>query len=253
MKATILITGAARRLGASVARSLAGQGYFIIIHYHRSMADAAQLEHEIRAAGGGCGLVRADLTDRASVAGLISSCIDQFGDIDVLINNASGYQYDSGVQPDSAAWNTNLRSNLEAPVVLAQQYFVARQKRPGLVINMLDFKVANLNPDHFSYTIAKAGLAAATRMLAMAFKGIVRVNGVAPGLTLVSGRQTEAQFDRAWRATPLGRGPTPDEIATAVNYTINTKSLNGQILYLDGGASLRPRARDISVDPAALG
>jgi NAD(P)-dependent dehydrogenase (short-subunit alcohol dehydrogenase family) len=145
-----------------------------------------------------------------------------------------------------------MRTNLEAPAFLAHALHQANPKGPANIINILDFKVGNLNPDYLSYTTAKVCLAGLTRMLAIAFHGRIRVNAIAPGLTMRSGRQTEAQFERAWRMTPLGRGPEIHEITAAARFILDTASLNGQIIFLDGGAALRPRARDISVDPEAL-
>ena len=247
-----LVTGGARRLGAEIAKGLAADGYFIILHYHRSHQAAEQVAHDIADAGGQCGLLRADLTNRNDVAGLISSCAARFHLPTLLVNNASSYHYDSAVSLPDEAWDANIATNLHAPLLLSHALYLALRPAAGAIVNLLDFKVTSLNPDYFSYTVAKAGLAAATRMMAMAFKGVVRVNGVAPGLTMRSGRQDERQFEQAWSMTPLGRGPSPAEIAGAVRYAAATRSLNGQILVLDGGASLAPRARDISVDEAAL-
>ncbi len=247
----MLVTGGARRVGAALVRSLAAAGYPVIAHFQSSEVAARQLAAEIAAAGGVCGILQADLTDRAAVESLVERCIGRFGPLGVLVNNASAYRYDTAATLDTAAWDENLRTNLEAPLFLAKA-FAESCAAGGSIINMLDFKVTNLNPDYFSYTVAKVGLAGATRMLAMAFRGRVRVNGIAPGLTMQSGRQTEEQFLRAWRMTPLGYGPTPEELGRAARFLIETPSVNGQILGLDGGASLRPRARDISVDPLAL-
>ncbi len=249
---TVLVTGAGRRVGAAIARALAARGDFVIIHYARSAAAAQALAAEIGGAGGRCGTIDADLADRAQIGSLIARCEDAFGPLDVLVNNASGYRYDTAATLEPAAWDENLRTNLEAPMFLARAFHAARAGRPAAIVNMLDFKVTCLNPDYFSYTVAKIGLSGATRLLAMAFKGVVRANGVAPGLTMPSGKQTDEQFARAWAMTPLGYGPTPEELCRAVMFLIDTPSVNGQVLCLDGGAGLRPRARDISVDPAAL-
>jgi NAD(P)-dependent dehydrogenase (short-subunit alcohol dehydrogenase family) len=251
MKAAVLVTGGARRVGAALVRSLASAGYAVIAHFQSSEACAQKLAAEIGQAGGRCGIIQADLTDRSATASLIPRCIDRFGPLGVLVNNASGYRYDNAASLNFEAWDENLRTNLEAPLFLAKA-FAETCTEGGSIINMLDFKVTNLNPDYFSYTVAKVGLAGATRMLAMALRGRVRVNGIAPGLTMQSGRQTEEQFSRAWRMTPLGYGPTPEELGRAARFLIETQSANGQILGLDGGASLRPRGRDISVDPVAL-
>jgi len=252
MHQSALVTGGARRVGAALSRVLAANGHFVAIHYQSSAAEAASLAEEIRAAGGACGLIQADLNDRAAIAGLVPRCIEAFGPIGILVNNASGYRYDTIGTLDTGPWDENVRTNLEAPLFLAQAFARTRGEQGGAIVNLLDFKVTNLNPDFFSYTVAKIGMAGATRMLAMAFGGRIRVNAIAPGLTMRSGRQTEEQFLRAWRMTPLGRGPTPEELGRALIFLIETSSINGQILTLDGGASLRPRKRDISVDPSAL-
>jgi NAD(P)-dependent dehydrogenase (short-subunit alcohol dehydrogenase family) len=249
MTSTVLITGGARRVGAAIARGLAAAGYFVVVHFQNSADEAEVLVGEIRAAGGLCGVIRADLRDRAEISGLVPRCVAAFGPLHVLVNNASSYRYDAIGALSAEIWDENLRTNLEAPLFLAGAFAAAGG---GAIVNMLDFKVTSLNPDYFSYTVAKVGMAGATRMMAMAFGGRVRVNGVAPGLTMRSGKQTEAQFERAWRMVPLGHGPTPEELAAAVLFLIRTASINGQVLSLDGGAALRPRPRDISVDPSAL-
>jgi NAD(P)-dependent dehydrogenase (short-subunit alcohol dehydrogenase family) len=251
VKQTVLVTGGARRVGAALVRALAAQGHLAVVHYQRSEDEAGHLAAEIASAGGRSGIIQADFTDRDATASLIARCTERFGPIGVLVNNASGYLYDTIDSLDAGSWDENLRTNLEAPLFLAKS-FAGMCGDGASIINMLDFKVTNLNPDYFSYTVAKVAMAGATRMLAMAFRGRVRVNAIAPGLTLQSGRQTQEQFARAWRMTPLGYGPTPEELGRAANFLIATPSVNGQILTLDGGASLRPRRRDISVDPSAL-
>jgi NAD(P)-dependent dehydrogenase (short-subunit alcohol dehydrogenase family) len=253
MKATVLVTGAAKRVGAAIARSLAAKGCFVILHYQHSGAEAQALARELEAAGGRIGLLQADLFDRTQSESVIARCASQFGPVDVLVNNASSYRYDTILSANFADWDENLRTNLEAPLFLSKAFYEGCAGRAGVIVNMLDFKVTNLNPDYFSYTVAKIGLAGATRLLAMAFRGRVRVNGIAPGLTMRSGQQTQDQFLRAWRMTPLGYGPTPEELGSAAAFLMETPSVNGQVLCLDGGASLRPRQRDISVDPEALG
>ncbi len=252
MTSTALVTGGARRVGAAFVRALTTAGLFVIIHYQNSADEAEALVREVHAAGGGCGVIQADLRDRAAIAKLVPRCLDAFGPLDVLVNNASSYRYDVIASLSSDTWDENLRTNLEAPLFLAGAFAAACGARGGAIVNMLDFKVTSLNPDFFSYTVAKVGMAGVTRMMAMAFGGRVRVNGIAPGLTLRSGEQTEAQFARAWRMTPLGHGPTREELAAALLFLVRTGSVNGQVISLDGGASLRPRRRDISVDPSAL-
>jgi len=246
MTRTVLITGAARRIGAAMATALAADGWLVIAHYHRSAADAESLAGKITAAGGQCVTVQADLSDPAAVAGLIPACVAQWGAPEALINNASSFVYDTIQTVTPAGWHAHMAPNLAAPVFLAQAFARALGEKSGCIINMLDHKLAALNPDFFSYTVAKAGLEAATRMLALAFGGRIRACGIAPGITLISGKQTEAGFARAWSAPPLGRSSTPEELAEAARFILATGSLNGQVLVLDGGDSLLKRRRDIA-------
>jgi NAD(P)-dependent dehydrogenase (short-subunit alcohol dehydrogenase family) len=245
----VLITGSARRIGAALARALAADGWHVVAHYHRSAGEAQALAAEITAAGGACDTIQADLAERAGIAALIPRCVQRFGKLDALINNASSFRYDTLQTMDDASWQSHLGPNLEAPVFLAQAFAAALEGRPGNIINMLDHKVTALNPDFFSYTIAKIAAAGATRLLAQALgpQG-VRVNGIAPGITLLSGKQTEAGFRRAWSAPPLGRSSTPEELAAVCQFILATPSLNGQILVLDGGDSLLARPRDIAFE-----
>jgi NAD(P)-dependent dehydrogenase (short-subunit alcohol dehydrogenase family) len=247
-KGTALVTGGARRIGAVIARRLAAEGYAVGIHAHHSAAEARALAAELRAGGHRAAALHADLSDRAAVAALLPDCERLLGPVRLLVNNAAGFRYDTALDFTPADLDFHLRPNLEAPLILARDVVRALAGASGAVVNMLDHKVTALNPDFFTYTTAKIGLAGATRMMAMALGGRVRVNGVAPGITLISGKQTEAGFARAWTAPPLGRSATPDEIADAVLFAAETPALNGQILVLDGGESLLERKRDVAFD-----
>ncbi len=241
----VLVTGGARRIGAAITEGLAADGWHVVIHCNASVQDARALADRVAASGGACSVVQADLADRDAVAGLIGRA----GDLDALINNASSFRYDTLETMDAASWDAHLGPNLEAPVFLAQAFAASRAGRPGCVINMLDHKVTALNPDFFSYTIAKVAHAGATRLLAQALGSAgIRVNGVAPGITLLSGKQTQAGFERAWSAPPLGRSSTPAELVAACRFILATPSLNGQILVLDGGESLLGRQRDVAFE-----
>ena len=246
----VLVTGAARRIGAAIAEGLAADGWHVVIHCNASRNEADDLAARVRAAGGACSVMQADLADRAAVAGLVH----QAGDLDALVNNASSFRYDSLQTMDAASWDAHLGPNLEAPVFLAQAFAAARAGRPGCVINMLDHKVTALNPDFFSYTVAKVAQAGATRLLAQALSGCgIRVNGIAPGITLLSGKQTQAGFERAWSAPPLGRSSTPEELVAACRFILATPSLNGQVIVLDGGESLVGRQRDVAFETEGRG
>ncbi len=246
MTKTVLITGAAKRIGAALAHRLAAAGWRVVAHYHRSEADAEALADAIRRAGGCCETLAADLSDRDDITNLIPACAERWGAPDALVNNASSFRYDSITTLDAASWDMHLRPNLEAPVFLAQAFARALGDTPGCIVNMLDHKLAALNPDFFSYTVAKAGLLAATRMMAMAFGGRIRACGIAPGITLISGKQSEAGFALSWAAPPLGRSSTPQELAEAALFILSTGSLNGEVLVLDGGDSLLQRRRDVA-------
>jgi len=248
--ACALVTGGARRIGAAITRALAARGYAVAIHCHASLKEAEALADEIRTTGGRAVALAADLADRHATATLIPRATAALGPVNVLINCAAAFRYDTAGTFTEADLDFHLRPNLEAPLLLAQHFAQALGGQPGNVINMLDHKVMALNPDFFTYTLAKIALAGATQMMAQSFGGRIRANGIAPGITLLSGKQTQAGFERAWSAPPLGRSATPDEIAQAVLFALSVPSLNGQILVLDGGESLLARPRDVAFDPA---
>jgi NAD(P)-dependent dehydrogenase (short-subunit alcohol dehydrogenase family) len=249
MTRTALVTGGGRRVGAAIVRALAAEGYAVAIHCHASQEPAAALAREITASGGRAAVVTADLTNRAQVETLIAQASASLGKLDVLVNNAAHFAYDTAGTLTTASLDAHLRPNLEAPLLLARDFAHALGSAPGAVVNILDHKITALNPDFFTYTVAKVALAGATRMMAASFAGRMRVNGVAPGIALLSGKQTKESFARAWSAPPLGRSVTPEEIGQAVIFTLRVPSLNGQILVLDGGESLLARPRDVAFDP----
>ena len=250
MKGGALVTGGAKRIGAAIARALAADGYAVAIHGHASLDEAEKLAADISAAGGRAACLQADLADPAATQQLIARAEALVGGLSVLVNNAARFEYDTAGTFSLQSLDGHVRPNLQAPLILARDFAAALGHEPGAVVNLLDQKVMALNPDFFSYTVAKIGLAGATRMMAASFGGRIRVNGIAPGITLLSGKQTEAGFARAWAAPPLGRSATPDEVARAVLYTLAVPSLNGQILVLDGGESLLGRPRDVAFDPS---
>jgi NAD(P)-dependent dehydrogenase (short-subunit alcohol dehydrogenase family) len=242
MKQTVLITGGAKRLGAAMARALAAAGYGVVIHAHRSAAEAQALAAELSGHA-----VLGDLTDPAIPARLIDEAVAKAGPLHGLINNASHFAFDQagGITPDSIA--SHIAPNLTAPVLLTQAFAAAHTMDTGVVINILDQKLANLNPDFFSYTLTKAALAAATEMFAMALAPKIRVCGIAPGLTMIAPKQTEQSFEKAWRANPLRRGSAPEDIAQAALFILKTPSITGTTLYVDGGEHLMRRSRDVGI------
>ena len=247
---TVLVTGGGRRIGAGIATSLAERGYHIVIHYNSSSEGAEQIRRSIRDAGGTCDIVAAELTDRAALTSLIDRVRDMVGPVDTLINNASAFALDHLDTLDWELWDRHLAVNLAAPAFLSRDFARQTEVSDGVIINIIDQKVDNLNPDFLSYTISKVGLKGLTQVLAMALAPRIRVCGLSPGLTLISGRQTPESFERAFRSTPLKRGSTIKELVRGVEFIIDTPSYSGQVLTIDGGESLQRRARDVYFDTA---
>ncbi|QEZ45414.1 SDR family oxidoreductase [Cupriavidus oxalaticus] len=254
-----LVTGGARRLGRAIALELAAQGWDVAVHCHRSVDEAEALATRIRALGRRAAVLRADLADEAATGRLIADCIAALGLPTCLVNNASLFQYDVATSFSYASLDTHMRTNVAAPLLLARELHKAlaaaapggekdKDKAAGpsgVVINLLDQKLDNLNPDFLSYTLSKAALQTATVQLAQALAPRIRVVGVAPGITLVSGEQSEQSFRRAHRVTPLGQSSTPEDIAQAVAYMAQARAVTGTTLYVDGGQHLMPLARDV--------
>jgi NAD(P)-dependent dehydrogenase (short-subunit alcohol dehydrogenase family) len=232
----ILITGGGKRLGAAMARGLAVAGYKVIIHAHHSAAEAEALAAEL-----GARVLLGDLADPETPARLVAEA----GPIGGIINNASRFEFDRPGTATAATMLAHLAPNLIAPVLLAQA-FAAQQPVGGVIINILDQKLSNLNPDFFSYTLSKAALAAATEMMALAFAPAIRVCGIAPGIALPGPKQPPERFEQAWRANPLGRGATPEDIAAAAVFLVRTPSVTGTVITVDGGEHLTHRPRDVA-------
>jgi NAD(P)-dependent dehydrogenase (short-subunit alcohol dehydrogenase family) len=234
-----LVTGAARRIGAAIARALAKAGWAVAIHHHESDADAAALADAIRGAGGTATTLAADLAAEDSVAALVGRARETLGPLSLLVNNASVFERDEALTATRESWDRHMAVNLRAPFVLTQAF--VRQLPEwagGNVVNILDQRVENLTPHFTSYTLSKSGLWTLTRTLALALAPRVRVNAIGPGPVLPSPRQTRAQFDAQARATPLGRATAPEEIAQAVLFLLEAPSVTGQMLALDGGQHL---------------
>ena len=244
-----LVTGAGRRIGRAISLGLAADGWNLALHFHRSQAEVDRLATEIAALGVKAVPVRCDLGNADQVSGLIAECERGLGAPTCLVNNAALFEYDDLVSLDPEKWHRHLDVNLLAPLLLAKA-FAAKipEGATGCIVNLLDQKVFNLNPDFLSYTIAKIGLEGATRVLAMALAPKVRVCGVAPGITLVSGEQTADGFARAHRMAPLGHSSSVDDIAGAVRFVVNAGALTGTTILVDGGQHLWPSRRDVQFE-----
>jgi NAD(P)-dependent dehydrogenase (short-subunit alcohol dehydrogenase family) len=246
-----LVTGGARRVGAHLVRALAGRGYAVAIHYRGSAAAAEALAEEIAGAGGKAVPIRCDLLDRAQLEELAAAAEAAVGPLRVLVNNAATFEPDRAADFTLAEWDRQLAVNLRAPVALARAFArLLPEGAAGLVVNLLDERIAAPTKAYFSYTLSKLALAAATELLAAALAPRVRVNGIAPGLTLISGAQTQADFERLIHRTPLEKGSSLEAIAQALLYFLDADVVTGQILFVDGGRRLRGRVPD---DPAMVG
>lgn len=241
-----LVTGGGARLGAAMVRRLAADGWAVAIHYHRSAKDAEALAKDIEAGGGRAAAFESDLASAADFADLFARANAAFGFCSLLVNSASAFEYDDIASITRANLEKLFAVNLHAPVLLARDF--AAQLRPGakgMIVNMLDQKVFNLNPDFLSYTLTKSALEAATRLLAQALAPNIRVCGIAPGLTLKSGDQTEDGFRAAHAEAPLGFGSEPDDIAETLSFLVHVPSITGTTVVVDGGQHLQPRSRDV--------
>ena len=234
-----LITGAARRIGRTLALALAEDGYDIAIHYRSTAADAESLAEDIERLGRRSTLLAADLAQESEVAGLVERATTALGPVGVLINNASTFEMDKIEDATRESWDRHLEPNLRAPFVLTQRFAAALPDEAcGAVINLLDQRVWSLTPYFVSYTVSKSALWALTRSLALALAPRIRVNVIGPGPTLPSPRQSEAQFARQVASVPLKCGPSLDEVARTARFILSAASMTGQMIALDGGQHL---------------
>lgn len=243
---TALITGAAKRLGKHIALEMARQGWNIVVHYGQSTSEAEETANDIRKLGVTAITLQCDLADEAAIRKLLPQAIEKIGTVSCVVNSASLFEYDDAASFTLKNLDAHMHANLAAPILLAQALHASTPEGACTVmINLLDQKLFNLNPDFLSYTLSKAGLHTATSVLAQALAPKVRVVGLAPGLTMVSGDQTEQGFAKAHTQTPLGKSSHPDDIAQAVCYLAQAQAITGTTLLVDGGQHLIPMQRDV--------
>ena len=271
----VLVTGAARRVGRAIALELAAHGFDLALHAHQTSAEAAETRSEALLLGARAEVFAADLADESACRALLPAVVESMGRCDAVVNNASRFEYDGIEDFKPASLAAHLQVNTVAPLLLAQALHAhlggsghgsdsgsvsvnghghghgsghgsdSGSGRQGCVVNLLDQKLWNLNPDHLSYTLSKAALAAATTLLAQALAPSVRVVGVAPGITLPSGPMSEHEFDRARRMTPLGYSCSAEDVAKAVRFLIESRAITGTTLLVDGGQHLLAQPRDV--------
>lgn len=243
---TALVTGAAKRLGREIALGLARDGWDIAVHYRQSEAEAHATVAEIIALGRRAVALSCDLENEADTRQLVPRVLAHFGQLGCVVNSASLFDYDDAHDFGHARLDAHMHANVAAPLLLAQALHAATpDNEQAVVINLLDQKLFNLNPDFLSYTLSKAALHTATSLLATALAPKLRVVGLAPGLTLVSGDQTDDGFTKAHRQTVLGKSSTPADIVQAACYLAGARAVTGTTLLVDGGQHLLPMNRDV--------
>lgn len=244
--ASVLVTGGAKRIGGALSHALAAGGWHVHVHCNESVAAAEALVAEIGSSGGSASLVRADLADAEACRTLFDRLEPGKPPVSLLINNASLFRYDTQTDFSAAQWDEQIDVNLRAPALLTQQFAAQCAGRNGLVINLLDAKIAAPNPDFYSYTVSKLGLAGLTELQARALAPNIRVNGIAPSVTLVSGPQTRENFDRAHVYNPLRRGVLVEHVVMTMQYLIALPTITGQVIVLDAGQRMLGMPRDVA-------
>ena len=234
---TAIVTGGAKRIGAALVRALAADGWHVLIHYHRSKAEAEALAAET-----GGSTVRADLAEPGAAQTIIGA-LDGLPPARLLVNNASVFAHDDIADFTAESWAAHLDVNLRAPAFLSRAF--AAHADEGLIVNLLDAKLAAPNPDFFSYTISKMGFAGLTELCARAFAPKLRVNAIAPSVTMVSGPQSRANFAKVHALNALGRGVAVEEIVAALRFIIAAPSMTGHTILLDGGQRFLSLPRDV--------
>jgi NAD(P)-dependent dehydrogenase (short-subunit alcohol dehydrogenase family) len=245
---TVLVTGAAKRLGRAIALDLARHGWSVAIHYHSSEKEARATAADAATSGVKVALLQADLGRESEAAGLIERAAKELGPLTGLVNSASLFENDDWYSVTRESWDKHMETNLRAPFALAQAF--ARQvprDGGGAIVNIIDQRVLKPTPQFLSYSLSKAGLKWLTTTLAQALAPRVRVNAVAPGPTIINARQFQADFARQRDATVLGRGAEPQDVCDAVRYLLEASAVTGQMLAVDGGQHLIWQTPDVGV------
>ncbi len=243
---TVLITGAAKRIGCTLALDLAANGWSVAIHYNASHQEARQVAQEIENDGGRAVTVQGDLSRPETPEAIIGEASAALGGLDVLINNASVFEPDEVGSITADSWAEHLDTNLRAPVFLSQAFAAQLPDgHNGNIINIIDQRVWKLTPKFFSYTASKSALWTVTKTLAQALAPRIRVNAIGPGPALPNARMDEDDFIRQKQATILHRGTSPQEIADAARYILSAPALTGQMIVVDGGQHLVWQTPDV--------
>lgn len=249
VKRTVLVTGAAKRLGRAIALGLAEAGWRVAVHYRHSQAEAVATAEACSQHGAVAQCFGADLSAESETRRLFADVTRAMGHLDAVVNSAALFEHDSAHDFGYDMLQQHMLGNTAAAIVLAQQlhqHVMTRQAR-GVVVNLLDQKLWNLNPDFFSYTLSKAALETANQLMARAFAPALRVVGVAPGLTLTSHLLSDAKFAELHTLSPLGKSSSVEDVVSSVRFAMENDSITGTTLLVDGGQHLMPFDRDFSM------
>jgi len=241
----IIITGAATRIGAAIAKKLSGPGVEIVIHYNSSRKEAEKLQKELLKNETKVYLVKGDLAKEQDLKKIIKFSKSKLKYFDCLVNNASLFENDNLKNFSSKSWNRHLDINLKAPAYLSKEFSKNVKGMDNNIINIIDQRVFKLTPFFLSYTLSKTGLYTLTKTSAMALAPNIRVNGIAPGPTIKNKRQTEAHFKKQYLATPLKQQVNVKEICSAVDFFIKSSSITGQVIAIDSGQCLNWQTPDV--------
>ena len=241
----IIITGAATRMGAAIAKKLSGPGVEIVIHYNSSKSNAERLKKELNRNNTNVYLVKGDLSKEDDLKKITKFAKSKLKYFDCLINNASLFENDKIDNFTTDSWGKHLRTNLRTPALLSKEFAKNTKEKNNNIINIIDQRVFKLTPYFFSYTISKTGLYTLTKTSAMSLAPKIRVNGIAPGPTIKNQRQSEKHFKKQYLATPLKRKVEVQQICNAVDFFIKNSSITGQVLAIDSGQNLNWQTPDI--------
>ncbi|MGN7612312.1 SDR family oxidoreductase [Magnetococcales bacterium HHB-1] len=235
-----LITGGAQRIGKAITRFLVQAGYRVVIHYRHSAKEALALCEQIRAEGGEAVSVQADLLDPVAVQSLFVEAQQAWGEIHLLINNASLFKPGTCQSSDLSLWSDHFNVNLTAPFLLSQAFArqLKRETFAGQIINFIDQRIAHPKPTHTAYTITKQGLWTLTQMTAQEFAPRIRVNAIAPGPILPASPDDLEQFQSVAKKTPLKRAGALEYIIKTVQFFLENHYITGEMIAVDGGEHL---------------
>jgi pteridine reductase len=236
---SVLITGAAVRIGRALALAVAARGARVIIHYNTSLAPAETLVREIQDADGEAIAVQADLRDIAHLPAIVDAGVRAFGSVDVLINSASIFMPGGLGDTTEAQWDDHFDINLKAPFFLCQTFAARLDGHKGHIINLADWRALRPGKGYMAYTLTKAALVTMTQSLALALAPDVQVNAIAPGAILPPPGEGDDYFDRLIPRIPAGRAGSPKDIVRAVLFLLDSDFVTGDVIHVTGGEHLR--------------